>query len=450
MKKLKYLFVFLLFTKVIFANNISINNVSLSNKNTLQETTYHLNFDVAWENSWRTTTNESNYDGAWVFFKYRLSNTSTWKHLTLIQPNNSIAASGATIQIPSDGMGLFIYRDVNGTGNVSFTNNYVIWDYQNDGVLEKQTVEIKAFAIEMVNIPQGAFYLGSGVGGSSINSEFKVGGTGTSGNDNVPYYVSNSNAINFGTTTGTLDTRSGPTSGNSGSYPTGFMPFWIMKYECTIQQYIDFLNLLQVGQAGNLQPFFSLTGQFPNFTSITPYHPVLLSTTPFLSYADWAGLRPITETEFEKACRGANITPVPYEYAWGSTVIKRITSVFNFGLANESVDTPVDANSTFPSNLNRVGLFARPAGASRELSGATYYGVLNMSDNGYEITIDVKSFATFNNLNGDGFLNSNGTTDISSWLSLKYQEKFTNISSRNGGTTTGFTGNALRLGRSIN
>jgi hypothetical protein len=36
-----------------------------------------------------------------------------------------------------------------------------------------------------------------------------------------------------------------------------------------------------------------------------------------INYAGWAGLRPMTELEFEKACRGP-VRPVPDEYAWGS------------------------------------------------------------------------------------------------------------------------------------
>ncbi|MFZ4397559.1 MAG: hypothetical protein ACOYOU_18265 [Kiritimatiellia bacterium] len=36
-----------------------------------------------------------------------------------------------------------------------------------------------------------------------------------------------------------------------------------------------------------------------------------------IDYAGWAGLRPMTELEFEKSCRGP-VRPVPDEYAWGS------------------------------------------------------------------------------------------------------------------------------------
>ena len=38
------------------------------------------------------------------------------------------------------------------------------------------------------------------------------------------------------------------------------------------------------------------------------------------TYADWAGLRPMTELEFEKACRGP-LKPVPDEYAWGTAAV---------------------------------------------------------------------------------------------------------------------------------
>src|SRR5208283_4202281 len=46
------------------------------------------------------------------------------------------------------------------------------------------------------------------------------------------------------------------------------------------------------------------------------------------AYAAWAGLRPYTELEYEKAARGP-ITPVNGEYAWGSTGITNATGPSN-------------------------------------------------------------------------------------------------------------------------
>lgn len=427
----------LLLSKVIHANNITISNVSLSNKSTLQESTYHLNFDVAWENSWRTTTNESNYDGAWVFFKFRLTNTSEWKHLTLIQPDNSVAAAGATIQIPSDGAGLFIYRSTNGIGNVNYTNNYVIWDYQNDGVLESQTVEIKAFAIEMVYIPQGPYYLGGG--GNELFGFQK-------GNIKEPYYVGQ-NSITINNTGNNLyqvvsiGSPQLPANGTvlNANFPKGYNAFWLMKYEVSQQQFVDFLNNLNAFQAQNLltkiSPNNCTTGSYPNIQAVFPDAPVY-NTFGYLlnSMADWSGLRPYTELEFEKACRGANITAIPNEFAWGSTNFITLTSVNNAGTSAESVNTPANANSNYSNNsqtVNRAGIFARASGATRETAGATYYGVMNMGDNAKELCICITAHDSFSEtIFGDGFLSSNGQTDITSWSNTLFNPRGNRLSER--------------------
>lgn len=425
----------LLFSMVIFANNITISNVSLSNKSTLQESTYHLNFDVAWENSWRTSTNESNYDGAWVFFKFRLSNTSEWKHLTLIQPDNSSPAIGATIQIPNDGAGLFIYRTANGIGNVNYTNNYVIWDFQNDGVLESQTVEIKAFAIEMVYIPQGPYYLGSG--GFDLFC-FKNGETSN------PYYVAQ-NTITINNTgnnlyqsvpIGQVDLPANGTILNS-SFPKGYNAFWLMKYEASQQQFVDFLNNLNAFQAQNLltkiSPNNCTTGSYPNIQAVFPDAPVY-NTYGYLllSMADWCGLRPYTELEYEKACRGAGITPTPNEYAWGTTNYVALLTVNNAGTNTESVNTPANANANYDAeNVNRVGIFARNTGATRELTGATYYGVMNMNDNAKEYCIHITAHNTFSQSEfGNGTLSNNGQTDITNWSNSLFTPRGRTLSTR--------------------
>ena len=63
------------------------------------------------------------------------------------------------------------------------------------------------------------------------------------------------------------------------------------------------------------------------------------------AYADWSGLRPMTELEFEKACRG-NQTPVANEFAWGTASITAATGISNDGAADE-VDGTAGANCEF-------------------------------------------------------------------------------------------------------
>ena len=395
------------------SNNITVSSATLTGQNTTSNTIV-ANFDVAWENSWRTSTNESNYDGAWVFIKFRKNGTTDWRHCTL-NTTGFVAGTGAVITVPSDGKGAFVYRSTNGIGNVNFTGNQLVWNYGADGLLDNETVELRVFALEMVYITQGAYYLGSG--GSETNC-FRDGSSSNA------FQVTSNNAISLGTTAGTLNPNGqGTPSGTiPAAFPKGFNAFWIMKYECSQQQYVDFLNHLDLARASaNYYALAAFTGTHPNLIAPEPERAIgYLGMGKVASLADWSGLRPMTELEHEKACRGYNTPPVPNEYAWGNTTLNPLVSVNDLGLTNESVSTPVDANAALSlASPVRTGIFARPSGSTRELSGGTYYGVMNMSDNMVEICVTIvnaQGLAFTDNVHGDGFLASNGRTDINTWL----------------------------------
>ena len=411
MKKIFTFLSFLIYAQLSFANNITVTNASISGQNTTTHKQF-INFDISWEISWRTSTNESNYDGAWIFVIYRKNSTTDWRHATINSTGNT-PASGATFTIPTDRKGAFIYRSADGIGNVSFTANQLTWDYAADGLLDNETVEIKVFALEMVYIPSGTFQLGSG--GSEANA-FKKGTTTS------PYDVTAA-AITFANT-GTTDlntTGSGPTTGTlQANYPTGFNAFWIMKYETSQQQYVDFLNHIDLAKANlNNTPAFTIS-QHPSIIAGAPERAMgNLSSQRLASIADWSGLRPFTELEFEKASRGYNTPAVANEFVWGTTTAVNLAAVTNNGLSNETVSSPANANSIFSfSSPMRVGLFARSTGATRELSGATYYGVMNMGDNVNEICINVATTqgqAFDGTIHGDGYLAATGNTDIANW-----------------------------------
>ncbi len=401
------------------ANNIVITNASLSGQNTTAKTSI-INFDVSWENSWRTSTNENNYDGAWIFVKYRKNGTTDWRHAT-ISLTGATPASGAAFSIPTDGKGAFIHRSGNGIGNVSYAANQLVWTYGTDGILDNETVEIRVFALEMVYIPIGSFQLGSG--GSEANT-FQ---DGTSG---IPYTVASNAAINLGTTAATLNPNGmGAASGTlPAAYPKGYNAFWVMKYECTQQQYVDFLNHLDLSRASvNTQASF-FTGTHPNLVASAPERAMqFIGMNRTAAIADWSGLRPMTELEFEKTARGYNTPAVPNEYVWGTTAFVALSTVTNFGLSNETVATPVAANANVVSIYGngvsvRAGLFARTAGSDRSLSGSTYYGVLNMGDNVTEVCATISNAAgrLFDAaVHGDGYVAASGNSDIATWTNFQ-------------------------------
>ena len=195
MKKINFLVMtFLLVSFLANANNILVTSATISGQNTTTHTAL-INFSVSWENSWRTSTNENNYDGAWIFIKFRKNGTTDWRHATINVSGNT-AASGATITVPTDGKGAFIYRSANGIGNVSYAANSLLWNYSVDGILDNETVEILVYGLEMVYIPTGSYQLGAG---GTENNGF------SDGTSTTPYLVASNAAINLGTTTGTLN-----------------------------------------------------------------------------------------------------------------------------------------------------------------------------------------------------------------------------------------------------
>ncbi len=408
------LLIVLLFSGKIYANNILVSNAAITGQNTGAHTT-KINFDVSWENSWRTNTNENNYDGAWIFVKYRKNNTTDWRHCTINSTGFS-AATGSTITVPADGKGVFIYRSAVGIGNVNYVANQVEWNYAADGLLDNETVEIKVFALEMVYIPAGSFLAGSG--GSETNA-FKDGPSID------PFLVTNG-TINFGNATGNLNASGFIPASVSipAAYPTGVNAFWIMKYECSQQQYVDFLNQLELGKVTTNRTPIIFTGTHPELLAPQPERAIgQLGFGRTAALADWSGLRPITELEFEKACRGYNTPAVPNEYPWGNTVINNLFSVTNGGGPNEAVNNPANANANYALSTGmlvptRVGIFARSTGSDRTLSGSTYYGVMNMGDNLREVVVSVANEQALlfdAAVHGDGYLDASGNTDITTW-----------------------------------
>ena len=434
-----FFWLMLLSTATLNANNLIVSQTAyLVEKNTSLHS-IKVKFDLSWENSWKVNSAPNNWDAAWLFIKFKVNN-SEWKHATLdtilenftVTNNNSIPA---TFNPTNAGKGVFITRLDYDTGNNNLDCVKLRWNYGLDGVGDNDSIQVKVFAIEMVYVPQGGFHLGSG---GSDSAHFYTYPSSSS-----TYMVNSENALNVGTTTGNLYyTPSNYTGDGLGpipaTFPKGFKAFYCMKYEITQEQYAEFLNSLTATQKS--------ARYFNNFNNYRYYIKLVngiygcdgnnngilneaddgqniacnwLSYSDGAAYADWSGLRPMTELEYEKACRGT-ASPISNEYAWGNATLIAVTSISNPRTTNEEA-LPSNANcvsGNFTQGPMRVGNFARSS-SNRQQSGGSYYGIMELSCNLWEriITVGNPTGRSFTGLNGDGILGGDGNANVTGWPS---------------------------------
>jgi formylglycine-generating enzyme required for sulfatase activity len=269
------------------------------------------------------------------------------------------------------------------------------------------------------------------------------GGTGATatahlGTINQPLLISGEGEIDIGRAPGSLwGTDSNPVSrsgiGSAGTlpsdFPKGFRAFYCMKHEITQQNYVDFLNSLTTAQAtsrfsnqsGNYRHAITVNGGVYS-TSLPDVACNYLSWSDVAAILDWMALRPMTELEYEKACRGM-AAGTANEYPWGNTTATDATSISNSGASNE-IPGNSTANSAYaptgvpaiPGPL-RVGAFAKSA-TTRAQSGATYFGIMEMGGNIREWVVSIVSETGryYTGLHGDGLIDPDGgVANVSSW-----------------------------------
>ncbi|MBK8871738.1 MAG: SUMF1/EgtB/PvdO family nonheme iron enzyme [Elusimicrobia bacterium] len=394
------------------ANNLSVTNVTMVPRDS---STTFVEFDIAWSNSWRYTN--INHDAAWVFFKMQLEGTTTWTHLMLetagISPAGTSPGTGTGVEliVPSDRAGLFVRRAAEGAGAVAVENVRGVFNFSENGLLRTTKVRMQALAVEMVYVAEGDFAAGSG--GTEVSS-FTLTTINTSAANVAP-------------------TGSGSKGGKAGGYPegqtapgvswpNGYAAFYCMKYEISQGQYADFLNMLTSEQAGTRYYAtsanrYTISGSHPTFTATAPDRACnYLSWADGTAWSDWSGLRPMTELEYEKACRGP-LMPVANEYAWGTTNISNTTAIVNDGTGT---DTATGGNCNYdaclPNGPYRVGIYATGS-STREQAGASYWGIMELSGNLYErsVTIGHATGRLFTGLMGDGVLTTTGDANVSLW-----------------------------------
>jgi len=357
-------------------NNLAVNSVSLSRAGSLDVT---VNFTIRENNvSTGTTLNGGNYNTAdWIFVKFstQAGADGTWNHATLAT-GGGVGAGGA-LSIASDHKGAFI----NHTANYALwqATASVVWNYTADGV-SAAAARVKVFAISMVKVPQGAFVYDAAGAGSVANNNY---GGGAPVTVTGPGIAAGNGANNL------------PLNAPVG-WPNGYNGFYIGRYEVTQGQYADFLNTLPSASAAALYATettfghnITNTGAYPLKYAALDRNAVknYLSVSDAWSYMSWAGLRPLTEMEWEKAAR--DLAPDARTYPWDSTVPGTTTY------------TPPNESGTHARNYMNysvAGMTQKVLDAGRYMSGDVYrtadqtgaspWGVADLAGNVSEIVLN--------------------------------------------------------------
>jgi len=423
-------------------SDVRIENVTLRMPSTDAQPASII-FDIAWENSFR---DDLNWDAVWVFVKFHEPG-QPWRHAGIspapsahrIGENNGVLA---TLTPSKDGRGIFLHRADTGFSSIDWDQVSLSWPLIGDGVARSTSVEIEVIALQMVNIPEGPFMVGDGTtvealvaaqferGVSQqsfeISSEAAItlGGGGENSLGNHDRRVSSATSQQF------WDDFSNETKQTlPDEFPKGFRSFYVMKNELTQGDYAHFLNLIDPSQQGTRNPASSVpVGEGHRYAisssaefRVMPYNRAAnwLSWMDVAAFADWSGLRPMSELEFEKAARGDRY-PNPGEFAWGPEV----PPAGKYVLQDE--DTPEElipnqatgANVAFDGTIGlessvsgplRASAFV-PLATSRLSFGGSYYRVTEMSGNVAEMVVTVGRSAgrRYQGRHGDGELSPAG------------------------------------------
>jgi formylglycine-generating enzyme required for sulfatase activity len=383
----------------------------------------------------------------------RVSSAGNWNHAR-VDAGSALTSDQLVVEVAADHTGAFLYR---GPGNLTARGTLAPAVFQGVklqlglGEIDMSSfdgeLKVWPFGLEMVYVSGGPFALGDPAplsGSAPANCFYDA--TQTEARD-ATYRVVSEAPIPVGTpaTTpgeahllwydndddpGGFGDQAGPVPA---AFPKGYQPFYLMKRQVTQGQYADFLNTLYGTYAQGVRHPYTAEGVFRGTLHIcNEEYYTRVAIRPdracnFLCWADgiafaaWAGLRPMTELEYEKACRGP-ASPRHGEYAWGSTTVVpaqvivgpedgRETVTGNCNIASSSSPFSGGDGGLGPVRDDAFAALGRPdsgtlyaavatfevtAGAdpaavssltARETTGSSYYGVAALTGNLWELCV---------------------------------------------------------------
>jgi formylglycine-generating enzyme required for sulfatase activity len=393
-----------------------------------------VSFDLAWKNSWRAKWTEpaeknctgkplpvESWDAAWVFVKFRRPDTRVFSHATLSpEATHHGKPAGAALDMGlsddgTKGIGVFIYRDAVGQGanefkgiklrlldSLSAVSSAAANPSSPNSTLNTEhrtlNTEVSVHAIPMVYVPEGAFR-------SKSPFIYPPGGSWT-----PDAYACRLMTIDTPDTTkpgghvncATNYPREGP------DWPNGYGAFYCMKYSISQGVYARFLTeaapdpktATYNGEYGygphnayrRYAPgLYGLCGYTIRYSAgemryeaDVPERPAnFLSDADIHSFTAWAGLRPMTKLEYEKACRGPRAVARDQD-AWAPGACAPAAGLAQFVSSIGGYQTPTTGRLAWP--------------------GLSYWGIRDLSQSG-----SVNEWPAVVKEDGRGFTGNHGT-----------------------------------------
>ncbi|MEL7169364.1 MAG: SUMF1/EgtB/PvdO family nonheme iron enzyme [Bacteroidota bacterium] len=302
----------------VHAQSVEIENVRvhLADRDTAAQTV-PVTFEVAWSESWR---DGESWDAVWLFAKFERE-PGVWSSLRFtseVTAEGRVSPTATPSMLPAGyANGLVLHRAADGRGEVQATVQ-ATWTY---GVsyfdLPDDGVPIRVLGVELVHVPGGPFEVGEAVVDSLRQpNAFRSadGGTYRIASEDEIAVGAGPSALHYDVPDGEAYVGGDQAGPIPAAFPKGTEAFYVMKYPITQAQYADFLTLLSP-RARSARDISTYPGYADKGGTISCRDDGCAAVFPdraanFLGWADgigwasWAGLRPMTELEYEKAAAG--------------------------------------------------------------------------------------------------------------------------------------------------